>query len=168
MIEIGQKVRIHYVGKLDGGCEFDNTYTREEPIEFVVGSRSIFPELEKSVTEMEPGEKRSVFIQAKDAYGLYDESMIEKVPADSVPNADLLPVGKYIQIAAPSGPINVKVSKIEDESIYFDHNHVLAGKDLTFEVELIDVVHESAVEHEKHSPGCGCGCDKLKAALKSQ
>ena len=83
-------------------------------------------------------------------------------------HARQLPVGSYIALSTPAGTMRVKVLKIEDGLIYFDHNHELAGKNLHFDIQLIAVDQESAIEREKHADGCACGCGKLKQSLCSE
>lgn len=167
MVEAGQKVLVHYVGTLDDGSEFDSSVRRGEPLEFVVGSRTMLPAFERAVSEMEPGEERTVRIPAEKAYGPYDESLVETIPVDAFPHADKLPVGEYIVMSAGSEHVRVKVEKIEDGRIFFDHNHELAGCDLTFRIRLVAVRHESAIERERHPAGCACGCDRLKQSLSA-
>ncbi len=165
MVEIGQKVKIHYKSSLESGEVFDNTFLRGEPVEFTVGSKTLLPGLESAVCDMQVGETKTVFIPAIQAYGLYNENLIEAVPYDEIPNADKLPVGKYIEVRTPKGNVRVKVAKIEDDLVYFDYNHELAGKNIIVEVLLYSVENESAVEREMHPVGCGCGCDRLKKSL---
>lgn len=166
MAEIGEKVRVDFVGRLDDGAEFSNSYLVGEPFEFVIGSQTMLPAFEKAVSEMNPGESKTIRIPADQAYGAYDESLIEAVPVSSVPNASKLPQGGYVVFSTPSGDMRVRVLKVEGGNVYFDHNHELAGHDLTFDIKLLEVVRPSAVEREQHPAGCACGCDKVKHALR--
>ena len=166
MAEIGEKVRVDFEGRLDDGSKFSSSYLVGEPFEFVIGSETMLPAFEKAVCEMVPGEEKTIRIPAAQAYGEYDDSLVEKVPVDSFPNADKLPVGRYIVIGSGDSEMRVKVADIKDGMIIFDHNHELAGEDLTFDIKLLEVVHESAVDREKHPAGCACGCDRLKEALE--
>ena len=166
MAEIGERVRVDFIGKLDDGAEFSNSYLVGEPFEFVVGSHQMLPAFEKAVIELEPGDEVHVRVPASEAYGEYDESLIEKIPVESIPNADKLPVGKYVVFNTPSEALRVRVLKIENGMVYLDHNHELAGEDLTFDIKLVEIVRESAVEREKHPQGCACGCDKVKQVLR--
>jgi FKBP-type peptidyl-prolyl cis-trans isomerase 2 len=127
----------------------------------------VIPGLDKAVSEMTIGETKKVRIPAKEAYGVYDESLIETVPARNFPHAGNLPLGEYIVLSTPSGQMRVKVAEIKDGQISFDHNHELAGKDLNFEITVLSVLGESGsnVEIEKHGKSCKCGCDRLKKAL---
>ena len=103
---------------------------------------------------------------ARSAYGLYDESLVERVPIASFPHADELPVGHYIVLGAPESALRVKVLKIEDGFVYFDHNHELAGQNLNFDVTVRKIVVENAMERELHPADCACGCHKLKEQLQ--
>lgn len=166
MAEIGERVRVDFEGRLDDGSKFSSSYLVGEPFEFVIGSETMLPAFEKAVTEMQPGEERTVRIPAAEAYGEYDTALIESVPAASFPHADQLPVGQYIVLGAGESEMRVKVLRVEDDQILFDHNHELAGEDLTFDIKLLEVVHESAIDRELHPAGCACGCDRLKQALE--
>lgn len=134
----GQKVKTHYRGTLDDGSVFDSSYDRGEPIEFIAGAGQMIPGYDAAVLEMEIGEKRTVNIPAKEAYGEYDERNIAQVPVSAIPNADQLPVGECIMVPLENGgSARVKVVKIEDGTVHLDANHELAGQALTFEIELL-------------------------------
>jgi FKBP-type peptidyl-prolyl cis-trans isomerase 2 len=167
MIELGRKVKIDYIGTLDDGTVFDSSVDRGTPLEYIIGARQVIPGLDKAVSQMSIGETKKVRIPAKEAYGTYDESLIELVSVKDFPDAQDLPFGQYIVLSTPSGQIRVKVQKIQNGQVYFDHNHELAGKDLNFEITVLFVYGESGsnVGIEKHGRNCACGCDKLKKAL---
>ncbi|MBX9034759.1 FKBP-type peptidyl-prolyl cis-trans isomerase [Gordonibacter massiliensis (ex Traore et al. 2017)] len=167
MVDIGQKVRLRFTGTLDDGTEFDSSARRGEPFELVVGSKTMLSRFEKAVNEMEIGEKRIVRIPADEAYGVYDEDLIQTVPMDSLPGAGRLHDGDIVVLSSPAGPLTVKVVEVGDQSVTLDFNHELAGKDLTFSLELVSIVRESAIECERHPAGCACGCDRLKQSLAS-
>ena len=94
MSNSGKKVKTHYRGTLDDGTQFDSSYDRGEPIEFTCGAGQMIPGFDAAVVDMALGEKKSVHIPAKDAYGEYNEQAVQKIPANQVPNADQLPVGQ--------------------------------------------------------------------------
>lgn len=165
MWEVGQRVRVHCVGTLDNGLRFCDSHRSGAPIEVVLGSQKLLPVLEGVLLDMGIGEKRMVTVPAREGYGEYDETLVEAVPADDVPRAYELPVGEFIEMSTSMGMLRMKVLKVEDGLVYFDHNHELAGHDLRFELELVEAVSEDAIEKEKHPAGCACGCDKLKASL---
>lgn len=167
MVETGERVRVRYTGILDDETMFDSSALRGEPFCFVVGAKTMLPAFEQAVSEMEIGEVRTVRIPADKAYGAYDGSLIEAIPEQSVPDAEGLPVGGYIVVSTAAGSARVKVAKRENGFVYLDCNHELAGKDLTFCIELVAVERESAIERERHPAGCACGCDRLKRSLVS-
>lgn len=167
MAEIGERVLVNAVGRLDDGLKFLDTYKVGEPMNFVVGSRTMLPAFERAVAQMVPGDKATIRLAPEDAYGAYDEDLIEEMPEADFPGADKLPVGEFIEIALPTGTMRVKVLPPQNGMLRFDHNHELAGREVIFDIELVDVVEEDAIELEKHPAGCGCGCDRLKESLRS-
>ena len=167
MIQAGRRVKILFTLKLEDGTVIDSSDRHGAPLEFILGDKEAFPGLNRIVNEMSPGEKRQVCLPAVEAYGSYDDGLIEAVPLDNFPDADRLPVGEYITISSSTGKLRVKVARIENGHIYFDLNHELAGQDLFYTIELIEVfgVTGSLVENELHAEGCSCGCHKVREAL---
>ena len=136
----GKKVRAHYRGTLDDGTQFDSSYDRGEPIEFTCGAHQMIAGFDAAVMDMEVGEKKAVHIPCAEAYGERDEAMVQQVPVDQIPNGDQLPVGQTVYMMGPGGqPFPVFVRSIEDGIATFDMNHELAGKDLNFEITLVEV-----------------------------
>jgi FKBP-type peptidyl-prolyl cis-trans isomerase 2 len=141
MVASGQKVQAHYRGTLDDGSVFDSSYDRGEPIEFVVGVGQMIPGFDAAVLEMQVGERKTVHIPAAEAYGEWEAAAIQTVPTEYIPNADKLPVGQHIFLPMEGGQMaRCTVVKVENGEATFDFNHELAGKDLTFEIELVKVV----------------------------
>ena len=140
MSNSGKKVKTHYRGTLDDGTQFDSSYDRGEPIEFTCGAGQMIPGFDAAVVDMALGEKKSVHIPAKDAYGEYNEQAVQKIPANQVPNADQLPVGQTVYFNSPYGPMPAKVVSVTIDEVVLDMNHGLAGKDLNFDIELVEVV----------------------------
>lgn len=169
MADIGQKVRVHYVGTLDDGTEFDNSYKRGEPIDFTVGAGQMIPGFDRAVFQMEQGERRTVRLKPAEAYGEWRGDFVEQIPCSMMPNWEQMPVGHPIVLRTADGQqIQVTCIKVKDGIMHLDHNHPLAGKALTFEIELVEVVRESAIEREKHGSGCACGCHEFKDAITRQ
>lgn len=136
----GKKVKVHYTGTLQDGTKFDSSLDRGEPLEFVCMAGQMIPGFDAAVKEMEQGETKTVVIPAAEAYGEYREDLVQKVPVDQIPNADALPVGQTVYMQGPTGqPFPVMVREIVDGVVTFDMNHELAGKDLTFEITLVEV-----------------------------
>jgi len=132
-------VRVHYTGKLDDGSVFDSSLERE-PIEFTIGEGHVIPGFEQAVVGMNLGETKTVRIQSDDAYGPYREDMVLTVERSQFPS-DIEPaVGQALQVQQSNGePFVVTVSEVSEASVKLDANHPLAGKDLTFEIQLVEI-----------------------------
>ena len=127
----GKKVKVHYTGTLDDGTKFDSSVDRDEPIEFVCMAGQMIPGFDAAVKELAVGETKTIHIPAAEAYGEYNDELIQKIPVDQIPNGDQLPVGQTIYMQGPNGqPFPVFVKEITDGVATFDMNHELAGKDL--------------------------------------
>jgi peptidylprolyl isomerase len=167
MVALGHKVEVAYTGRLADGTVFDSTELHEgKPYTFLVGRQQAIPGFDKAVSEMEPGEWRTVCITPEMGYGLYDERLIEAVPCRIFPHWEDLPIGGYVVLNIDGEVIRCKVLKVEDGNVYIDKNHELAGEDLYFDIHLIHVHGDgsTAIEQELES-GCACGCDVLKEAI---
>jgi len=140
MVENGQKVKIHYTGTLDDGSQFDSSAGRD-PLEFEMGAGMVIPGFEKGVAGMEVGEKKTIHIPAAEAYGERREEMVMQFERSQLPE-DLKPeVGMGLQMQGPQGqPVPVTVTAVDDEHITIDANHQLAGQNLNFELELVEVI----------------------------
>jgi peptidylprolyl isomerase len=139
MIEDGKTVRIHYTGTLNDGTQFDSSAGRD-PLEFETGSGQVIPGFDSAVRDMEVGGKKTVTISAAEAYGEVREEMIGELPKDRFPPEMELAVGMPLQMTGPQGPLGVTIKAIKEESVTIDANHPLAGKDLTFALELVEIV----------------------------
>jgi FKBP-type peptidyl-prolyl cis-trans isomerase 2 len=137
--QTGDTVKVAYTGTLEDGTVFDET-TSENPLEFTIGDQKIIPGFEKEVVGMEPGEKKSFSISSDDAYGPYNENAVVETSRNALPD-DVDPhVGMRLQARDQNGnPIPVVVSEVTEDKIKLDANHPLAGQDLNFEVELVDI-----------------------------
>jgi len=136
----GDKVRIHYTGTLSDGSTFDSSEGRD-PLEFTVGSGEIIPGLDKEVEGMEVGEAKSVTVAAAEAYGDHDPGRTQAVPRDQVPEHIPLDIGTQLQLQTPDGQaVAVSVAEVTEDEVVLDANHPLAGKDLNFAVELVEIV----------------------------
>jgi len=135
----GDNVKVHYTGKLDDGTVFDTSEGRD-PLAFKLGEGRVIPGFEQGIEGMATGDVKTIKIAAADAYGPVDASRVLQVPRKDFP-ADLAPeVGQQLQVGQEGGPRNVvTVTAVSDESVTLDANHPLAGKDLTFDVELVEI-----------------------------
>ncbi len=134
----GDTVRVHYTGTLDDGTVFDSSKGRE-PIEFTVGSGQVIAGFEEAVSGMGVGEAKTVTIPAAQAYGERREELLLQVERSQFP-ADVEPqVGQQFQMSQGEQNFVVNVAEVAGDRITLDANHPLAGRDLTFELELVDV-----------------------------
>jgi peptidylprolyl isomerase len=136
----GDTVKVHYTGKLVDGTVFDSSLGRE-PLRFTIGEGQVIPGFEEAVTGMSPEESRTTEIPAEKAYGLHHEEMVMQVPRNQVP-ADIEPeIGQRLQVGTPSGqPVVVTITEVNEASITLDANPPLAGKDLIFDIQLVEIV----------------------------
>ncbi|MCX4310007.1 MAG: peptidylprolyl isomerase [Desulfovibrio sp.] len=140
-IKQGDKVRVHYTGTLGDGTEFDSSRNRA-PLEFTLGEGSIIPGFEKAVTGHETGDKIKVVIPPEDAYGDADPDLIFTVARAQVPDSIPLKVGTPLQLSNEQGAMDVVITEVGPEEITLDANHPLAGKELVFEIEVVDVANK--------------------------
>lgn len=136
----GDTVRIHYTGTLADGSTFDSSEGRD-PLEFKLGAGQVIPGFDKAVTGMSVGEAQTVEIPAGEAYGPHDPNGRHPFPRDQVPENVPLDIGTRLQLSGPQGqPIMVTVVEVTETEVILDANHPLAGKDLTFQIELVEIV----------------------------
>ncbi len=136
----GDIVKVHYTGTLDDGSRFDTSEGRE-PLQFVIGEGMLIPAFEQAVVGMNPGDSKSLHIPAEDAYGPYFDELILEVDRGQIPPYIDPEEGMQLQITQDDGSSTiVKVVKLTGEKIYLDANHPLAGKDLNFDLKLVDIV----------------------------
>ncbi len=165
MAELGEIAQVHYCGRLDDGREFESSIRAGEPLEVRLGSGRLLPAVERVICEMNPRERRTVRLVPDQAFGPYDESLVITVPADRLPSASAMPVGEFVEVKTDAGTLRAKVVSVDDRAVVLDCNHELAGQAVTFDIELLAVIHESAISRELHPAGCACGCDKLKEQI---
>ena len=135
----GQLVTIHYVMKFPDGTVGDDTRVRDAPATLPIGQGQLFPQLEKGIAQMEVGEKKTFELTCAEAYGERKEEAVQKFPASPEEVAQLksqVQPGQMVQLPDRTSAICVAV---EDDGVVLDLNHPLSGKDLTFEIELVDV-----------------------------
>ena len=139
-IKEGDTVKVHYTGTIADGTVFDSSRERE-PLEFKLGEGKLIPGFEKAVVGMNVGDTSKVTIPSDEAYGEKREDMVIDVDRGQIP-PDIKPeVGQQLQIQQKDGgAIPVVITEITDETVQLDANHPLAGQDLTFEIEVVEVV----------------------------
>lgn len=136
----GDTVKVHYTGKLEDGTAFD-TSIGYDPLQFTIGENQVISGFEDAVVGMNPGESKTVKVPADKAYGPHREEMVVEVSRNQLP-ADLKPeVGQQLQSRQPDGrTFVVTVTDVSESSVTLDANHPLAGKDLIFDIQLIEIV----------------------------
>ncbi len=141
----GDTVKVHYHGKLMNGETFDTSSGRE-PLEFEVGGGSVIKGFDEGVAGMEVGEKRTINIPVEEAYGPRSEDMLIEFPKDRFPQDMEIEQGMQLMMSNGSGQnIPVIVTEIKDSSVILDANHPLAGEDLIFDIELVEIVGGSPI-----------------------
>lgn len=136
----GKNVKAHYRGTLDDGTQFDSSYDRGEPIAFTCGAGQMIAGFDAAVMDMQVGEKKFVHIPAAQAYGERRDDLLMNFPAEQVPNMEQIKVGDKLFLQAPNGmPIPVTVVDVDASGVVLDANHELAGQDLNFDIELVEV-----------------------------
>lgn len=136
-VKPGDTVRLHYTGTLLDGTTFDSSEGRE-PLEFVVGSGQIIPGLDKAIPGMQIGETKQVSIPCDEAYGPVNPDARQAIPRSEIPGDIPTAPGTQLQMQSPDGHVvPVTVVAVSETEITLDANHPLAGKDLTFDIELV-------------------------------
>lgn len=139
-VEDGDTVRVHYTGTLQDGTEFDSSHGRD-PLEFTVGEGEVIQGFEEMVLGLDEGESTEATLPPEEAYGERSEERLIEVEADQLPD-DIEPeIGMQLEIETPQGGrARVRITEIGDDVVTLDGNHPLAGRELTFELEVVDIV----------------------------
>jgi FKBP-type peptidyl-prolyl cis-trans isomerase SlpA len=138
-VTVNSTVKVHYTGKLADGEVFD-TSDGKEPIEFTLGQGQLIPGFEKGLIDMKLNEKKTINMTKDDAYGEVNETLIQEVKKTDLPQ-DMEPkVGMGLVSKSPDGQeINLMVVEVKEETIVIDGNHPLAGRDLIFDLEVVEI-----------------------------
>lgn len=139
-VKSGDKIKVHYHGRLSSGETFDSSAGRE-PLEFEVGSGMVIKGFDEGVTGMRVGEKKTVNIPFDDAYGERNPDMIIEMPKDRFPKDMEIEMGMSLGMSDENGhQFQVTIVEIKDDVVLLDANHPLAGEDLIFDLELVEIV----------------------------
>lgn len=139
-VKNGDSVKVHYVGTLNDGNEFDNSYKRGSTIDFQVGGGQMIKGFDNALVEMEVGQKKTINIKSEDAYGPRREEAIIAVSKENFPPDFKADEGEMIQGQTENGqPITAVVVEVQENDIILDMNHPLAGEELNFEIELVEI-----------------------------
>ena len=136
----GDTVRVHYTGTLDDGSTFDSSEGKD-PLEFTIGSGQVIPGFDAALDGLEIGESKKITIPAAEAYGDHNAEAVQVVPREAFEQEPM--IGGVVELAAPDGrKLAAVITEVVEENITLDFNHPLAGKDLTFDIELVEVVEK--------------------------
>ena len=137
---VGKTCRTHYRGTFNDGTQFDSSYDRGEPLEFVCGAGQMIRGFDAAVADMEVGQTVDVHLMPEEAYGMPDPNAVFTVEIAQLPGSEELEVGQQVYLTNQYGqPFPVKVTAKEETTITFDANHEMAGKELNFRIELVEV-----------------------------
>jgi len=143
----GDKVKVHYTGRLESGEVFDSSECREDdcgcqsgPLEFTIGNGDVIPGFEQAIIGMAPGDSKTVLIPVDQAYGARVDEMVAEVPRGDIP-ADLnLEIGNQLEVTQEDGTtFPVLITEVTETTVTLDANHPLAGRDLTFDLRLVEI-----------------------------
>jgi FKBP-type peptidyl-prolyl cis-trans isomerase 2 len=139
-VEKNNKVKVHYTGRLTNGEQFDSSVGRD-PLEFTVGAGQMIPGFDSAVEGMELNEKKTITLAPEQAYGPRHDQLINEVPRTQLPS-DMKPeVGQSLVASSQDGrQQRVQVTEVSETSITVDANHPLAGKELIFDIELVEII----------------------------
>jgi FKBP-type peptidyl-prolyl cis-trans isomerase 2 len=139
----GDRVKVKFIGTLEDGTVFGRTH-QDEPFEFTLGAQQVLAKFEEAVIGMREGDTKTISIPPEDAYGHYKEDLLFSADKSEIPAHIAPEAGKKIRIQLASGNMAIlTVKKVEEDRIIFDGNDPLAGKNLTFEVELLEIVEKA-------------------------
>ena len=138
---VGKTCRAHYRGTFNDGTQFDSSYDRGEPLEFVCGAGQMILGFDKAVADMEVGQAVDVHLMPEEAYGMPDPNAVFSVEIAQLPGSEDLEAGQQVYLSNQFGqPFPVKVVEKDEKMITFDANHEMAGKELNFRIELVEVL----------------------------
>jgi peptidylprolyl isomerase len=139
-VQNGDHIKINYTGSLKDGTVFDSSEGRE-PLEFTVGEHQVIPGVEQAVMGMDVGESKTVTVSSDQAYGPHMDQLVQTVDKARIPDHVTPEVGKQLLVRDEQGKtLTLQITDIGDETITLDANHPLAGKDLTFTIEVVEKV----------------------------
>ena len=136
------KVVMHYRGTFNDGTEFKNSYATNKPIRYILGSDRMLPAIDAAIAGMSIGDKTSIHVGIEDAYGEHDAKLVRKIPRAALQGAENMVEGQFTLLGEDDGKSvsSVKVLEITDKTVTIDSNHPLAGQELNFDIEIIDLI----------------------------
>ncbi len=158
-VKNGDKVKVHYTGKLNDGTVFDSSAGRN-PLSFTVGKGQVIPGFEKGVTNLKLNESKTIAIPAAEAYGPTRKELVVELPRTQLPAKPEPKVGLGLMLRDPQGRnLPARITEIKTDKVVLDLNHPLAGKDLTFELKVVGI-NEPDDKEEDGEGDCCCGDGK--------
>lgn len=137
---VGKTCRVHYRGTFNDGTQFDSSYDRGEPLEFTCGAGMMIRGFDAAVADMEVGQTADIHLMPEEAYGPSDPAAIFSAEISQVPGAEDVSVGEHVYLYTSTGqPVQVLIAAKDETTITFDANHPMAGKELNFHIELVEV-----------------------------
>ena len=134
----GDQIRVNYVGRFENGSMFDSSEGRD-PLEFTVGAQQVIPGFDRAVVGMKPGESCKIVVAPEDGYGAHVPEMIAQVARHLIPDPEKLVLGSMLEVSLEGGQtLGVQVVELSDATVVLDGNHPLAGKELDFEIEILE------------------------------
>jgi peptidylprolyl isomerase len=141
-VKKGDKVSLHYTGTLEDGRVFDSSKKRNEPLKFTAGSGQVIPGFDQAVVGMKKGEEKKFTLQAADAYGERKPEMTQTVPRKHLPQNHEPKPGMMLVMGTPDGrQVPATITEVTAENVTLDLNHPLAGKALTFDIEIVEILN---------------------------
>ena len=138
--ENGDTVKVHYKGKFDDGTIFESTFN-DDPVQFVIGQDERIAGFEKALVGMSPGDRKTTRVPADKAHGPHNKELLVVVNRNEFPTDLKLEAGQWIEVSQPDGAnLICTVTDVCESSVTLDANHPLAGKDLTFDIQLIEIL----------------------------
>jgi peptidylprolyl isomerase len=157
-IKTGDTISVDYTGKFDNGETFDTSKGRA-PLKFTVGAGQLIPGFDGAVIGMQPGDTKTVTIEPAEGYGEHDPQRVTKMPRSSVPEGMEVQVGMAVQLSDQAGnPIPAMITELTDENVVLDLNHPLAGKTLTFDIEIKETGLQPDAQCGSGEAACGSCC----------
>ena len=157
-------VAIDYRLTLTSGEEIDSS-PAGEPLGFVTGSGQIIPGLEKALMGMKAGDSSQITVEPEEAYGPLNQELVQEISMDQFPTDEKIEPGMTFQAQGPQGPIMITVKEVKDNDVVtIDMNHPLAGKQLVFEIKVVEIREPKADELARLAGGCGCGAGEQEGS----
>ncbi len=137
-VKEGDTVRVHYIGRLEDGSEFDSS-TDREPLEITIGESDVIAGFEHAVIGMTVGERKTITVPPDQGYGPRRDEMVQEIDRSTIPEGLELKLGAALEASGEETMLTLTVVKIGEKTVTLDANHPLAGKDLTYEIELVAI-----------------------------